>query len=56
MVSSADNVNAYCDALNQLLSDPSKFDQMRAANISRANDFSVSHVIERMKKIYQRLS
>lgn len=56
MVSSADNVDAYCDALNQLLSDPFKFDQMRAANISRANDFSVSHVIEHMKKIYQRLS
>ena len=45
MVSSADNVYAHYDALTQLLSDPSQFDQMRADNISRPYDSSVSHEI-----------
>ena len=56
MISKANDVNAYAEAIAQILRNPVSMDSMKQANALRARQFSREQVSARMEKIYQRIS
>lgn len=56
MISKANDVNAYAEAIAQILRNPVSMDSMKQANALRARQFSMEQVSARMEKIYQRIS
>lgn len=55
MISKADDVDAYTEALALILRHPDSMNSMKQANALRAQQFSMEQVSARMEKIYQRI-